>query len=161
MSATFPARPTLSPPTLFVAVGGILVIAGGLVAAVNSAAPFAHGSWLAAYLVLVAGVAQIVLGVAAVALAPAGQSARLAPAHLLFWNVGSIAVPAGVLVTERLLVAVGSISLLAALATFTASVRRASPGPRRVGYQLLVAALAISVLVGCTLGDAAPAAWLR
>jgi hypothetical protein len=92
------------------------VIAGGLVAAVNSAAPFAHGSWLAAYLVLVAGVAQITLGVAAAALAPADRSARLAPAQLLLWNVGSLAVPAGVLVTQRVLVALGSIALLAALA---------------------------------------------
>jgi hypothetical protein len=50
---------------------------------------------------------------------------------------------------------------LAALAAFAASVRRASAGAGCVGYQLLVAGLAISVLVGCTLGDTAPADWLR
>jgi hypothetical protein len=161
MSAALQARPAPSPPTLFVGIGGTFVIAGGLVAAVNSAAPFAHGSWLAAYLVLVAGVAQITLGVAAAALAPADRSARLAPAQLLLWNVGSLAVPAGVLVTERVMVALGSIALLAALAAFAACVRRASAGPARIGYQLLIGALAISVLVGSTLGDAAPAGWLR
>jgi hypothetical protein len=155
MTATASAR-----PTLFLSVGGTMVIAGGLVAAVNSAVPFAHGSWLAAYLVLVAGVAQIALGVAAAALAPAGQPERLARNQLLLWNLGCIAVPAGVLVTEPLLVAIGSISLLAALAAFATVVRRASAGTGRLGYQVLVAALAISVLVGCTLGDAAPAAWL-
>jgi hypothetical protein len=89
------ARLTLSPPTLFLCLGGTMVVAGGLVAAVDSAAPFAHGSWLAA----------------------------------LLWNLGGSAIPAGVLVTEPLLIA--------------------------------IAALAISVLVGCTLGDAAPAAWLQ
>ena len=35
----------------FVTLAGVLIVAGDLVAAVNSAAPFAHGSWLAAYLV--------------------------------------------------------------------------------------------------------------
>lgn len=55
----------------------------------------------------------------------------------------------------------GSVSLLVAPAAFAVSLRRASARPARVGSQLLVAALAISVLVGRTLGDAAPADWLR
>jgi hypothetical protein len=59
------------------------------------------------------------------------------------------------------MVALGSIALLAALAAFAACVRRAPAGPARIGYQLLIGALAISVLVGSTLGDAAPAGWLR
>jgi hypothetical protein len=46
----------------FLASSGVLIVAGGAVAAVNSAAPFGHGSWLAAYLVLVGGVSQVVLG---------------------------------------------------------------------------------------------------
>jgi hypothetical protein len=161
MTMALPARPAPSSPSLVVGIGGTLVIAGGLVAAVNSAAPFAHGSWLAAYLVLVGGVGQIALGSGAAALAPEDRSARLAPAQLLLWNVGSIAVPAGVLITQRALVALGSIALLAALAAFAACVRGTRAGPGRIGYQLLIAALAISVLVGSTLGDAAPADWLR
>lgn len=40
----------------FTAVARTMIVAGGVVAAINSAAPFAHGSWLAAYLVLVGGV---------------------------------------------------------------------------------------------------------
>jgi hypothetical protein len=48
MRAALHARPVPSPPTRFIAIGGTLLIAGGLVAAVSSAAPFAHGSWLAA-----------------------------------------------------------------------------------------------------------------
>jgi hypothetical protein len=46
----------------FLASASVLIVAGGAVAAVNSAAPFGHGSWLAAYLVLVGGVSQVVLG---------------------------------------------------------------------------------------------------
>src|SRR5215211_5146213 len=81
----------------FTEFGGALVNAGGLVAAVNSAAPSAHGSWLAAYLVLVGGVSQVVLGVghrALLAREPPWQATR---AQLLLWNAGSVAVPAGVL----------------------------------------------------------------
>jgi len=47
---------------MFLASASVLIVAGGAVAAVNSAAPFGHGSWLAAYLVLVGGVSQGVLG---------------------------------------------------------------------------------------------------
>jgi hypothetical protein len=54
-SLSAPARERLA----FVAVASALIVAGGLVAAVNGAAAFAHGSWLAAYLVLVGGVAQL------------------------------------------------------------------------------------------------------
>jgi hypothetical protein len=43
----------------FLAFAGALIAAGGAGAAVNSAAPFGHGSWLAAYLVFVGGVSQI------------------------------------------------------------------------------------------------------
>jgi hypothetical protein len=52
----------------FLASSGVLIVAGGAVAAVNSAAPFGHGSWLAAYLVLVGGVSQVVLGAGRLAL---------------------------------------------------------------------------------------------
>jgi hypothetical protein len=46
----------------FFVVAGALVVVGGIVAAVNSASPFPHGSWLAAYLVLVGGASQVALG---------------------------------------------------------------------------------------------------
>jgi hypothetical protein len=53
----------------FVVGGAILIVAGGIVAAVDSAAPFARGAWLAAYLVLVGGAAQFALATGLVAVA--------------------------------------------------------------------------------------------
>jgi hypothetical protein len=47
----------------FVILGAGAVVAGGLVAAASSVAPSAHASWAAGYLVLVAGVAQVLPGV--------------------------------------------------------------------------------------------------
>src|SRR3954466_1238004 len=81
---------------MFLAFASVLIVAGGAVAAVNSAAPFGHGSWLAAYLVLGGGVSQGVLAAGRLALqAPALSRARPA-AQLALWNVGSLVVPAGV-----------------------------------------------------------------
>ena len=47
----------------FVAAGSSCVVVGGLVAAATGPTGFEDGSWVAAYLVLVGGVAQIALGV--------------------------------------------------------------------------------------------------
>ena len=147
---------------VFLACAAVLIVAGGAVAAVNSAAPFAHGSWLAAYLVLVGGVSQGVLGAGRLALhAPPLTRAR-SRAQLALWNVGSLAVPAGVLGDAPALVTAGSVALLCALALFAAEargVRRELRG-RAVVYLAIVVGLAVSVVIGSALADAAPGAWL-
>jgi hypothetical protein len=137
-----------------VALSGTAIVAGGLVAAVNSAAPFAHGSWLAAYLVLVAGVSQLALGLGARALAGNRLSATTGRRQVALWNVGNVAVMVGVLADAPLAVAAGSGALLAALGSFALCVGR---GRSRavVAYQATVAVLAISVGIGCALAGVA------
>ena len=144
----------------FALLGGALVLAGGLVAAINSATPFAHGSWLAAYLVLVAGVSQVLLGVGRLALLVREPPRRLIRAQLLLWNAGSVAVPAGVLGDAALPVTAGSVALLAALACFAAGVRGVPLRAGAVAYHALIVALAGSVIVGSALAGAAPGDWL-
>lgn len=102
----------------FVACAGVLIVVGGAVAAVNSAAPFDHGSWLAAYLVLVGGVSQILLGVGRTALPAPRPPLALHRAPLALWNLGSLVVPAGVLADLAPMVTVGSVALLAGLVLF-------------------------------------------
>jgi hypothetical protein len=128
----------------FGVVAGALVVAGGLVSAVNSAAPFEHGSWLAAYLVLVAGVAQLVLGVGRLLL-PAPR--RLALSQLVLWNAGVALVPVGVFADSLAIVLVGSAGVLAALAVFAHGAGRGR-GARVVAYRAVVALLAVSVAIG-------------
>ena len=80
---------------VFLACAGVLIVAGGAVAAVNSATPFGHGSWLAAYLVLVGGVSQGVLGAGRLALHAPRPTPALLRAQLVLWNLGSLAVGPG------------------------------------------------------------------
>ena len=58
-------------------------------AAGASMAPSEHGSWLAAFLVLVAGVAQIALAVGQAMLAPRPPSSRTLVTELIAWNEGA------------------------------------------------------------------------
>jgi hypothetical protein len=104
-------------------------LAAAIALAVRIADPFAHGAWLVAYLVLVGFGAQLLLGVGQAALLSAGgwtlPPRRVRLAQALLWNFGVVAVPAGVLAQTRLAVVVGSLSLIAALASLA---RTARPG---------------------------------
>lgn len=144
------------PPDVpaFVVVAGMLIVAGGLVAAVNSPAPFEHGSWLAAYLVLVGGVSQLLLGAGQVLLGASGRSARLARVQLWSWNVGTTAVAVGVLSELEAVVLAGSAVVLVALGAFAAGGGRSGPRVWVRVYRFAIGALAISVLVGCVLATA-------
>jgi hypothetical protein len=135
-----------------------MIVAGGLVAAVNSAAPFTHGSWLAAYLVLVGGVSQLALWGGRLYLPAPDRSVRLGRAQLALWNAGTAAVAAGVLADLAALVLAGSALVLAALGCFALGGGRGRPGARwgLVLYRLAIGALAISVLIGAVLAEAAP-----
>ena len=152
----WPAHRMVGGPAAFATVGAAMVVAGGIVAAINSPAPFAHGSWLAAYLVLVAGVAQVGLGAGRAALPLPARAPRAARAEFGLWNAGNVVVVAGVLLDAPAIVVAGSVALLAALASFAAGTRGArSPGV--AVYRLAIVGLATSVLVGCALAGAAPA----
>jgi hypothetical protein len=82
----------------FLVVGGACIVAGGLVAAVTGPLHLEHGSWAAAYLVLVGGVAQIALGAPQGALAARSPSPAVLASELAAWNLGSALVIGGTLV---------------------------------------------------------------
>lgn len=109
----------------FLAVGGIGVIGGGLVAAVADPLHVARGSWAAAYLVLVVGVAQVALGVLQERLAARPTSPRLRAAELAAWNVGNAAVLGGTLASAEWVVDIGGLLLVVALALFLVAQRPA------------------------------------
>lgn len=148
----------------FVVLGTGCVIAGGLVAAAIAPAPSLHGSWAAAYLVLVAGVAQVALGAGQAVLAPRTPSRQLVAAQAGVWNAGNAAVLLGVLTDTTPLVDVGGAGLVIGLALLVAGTR--GGGVRReakwgrwslYGFRLLTLVLLLSIPIGLLLARTGPA----
>lgn len=141
----------------FVVIGGLAIVAGGLVAAVTSAAPSEHGAWAAAYLVLVVGVAQVGLGVGQALLAPTPPARRLVLVECVMWNGGSAAVLAGAVLDSVPLVDAGGVVLALALAALWWGVR--GPGHRAGwatgwawwAYRGVIVVVLVSILVGLVL----------
>ncbi|OLT18143.1 hypothetical protein BJF81_06725 [Ornithinimicrobium sp. CNJ-824] len=136
----------------FALVGLIAVITGGLVAAATGPTGFTDGSWVAAYLVLVAGVAQVGLGVGQALLAVVPPSGRRRGWQLLVYNVANAAVLLGTLTESVSVVVAGGVLLLLALALFLAAARhpRTHSWPLAI-YRILLAILGVSVPVGIVL----------
>ncbi|MGH3322508.1 MAG: hypothetical protein ACRDN9_20500, partial [Streptosporangiaceae bacterium] len=132
------------------------VVAGGLVAAATAPAPATHGSWAAVYLVLVAGVAQVALGVGQAVLAPTPAPSRLAAGQLAAWNAGNAAVIAGTLLGVVAVVDAGGALLVVALALLVAAVRGAQAGRGWLLYAFrpFVVVLLVSIPVGLVLARA-------
>ena len=147
------ARGPLLP---FLVIGTACVIAGGLVAAATAPNPSEHGSWAAAYLVLVAGVAQVGLG-AGQAKFGGHAAQRTVLAEIAGWNLGNAAVLAGTLADVGLVVDLGGAALLVVLVLLLrgALTSGATPSDRGRwllrGYCALLALLIVSIPVGLVL----------
>lgn len=132
-------------------VGVVMVVLGGLLSAVTGPLELAEGSWAAAYLVLVAGVAQVAMGMA---LRRWGGSAGAAWWQFVLWNLGNAAVVLGTLLASPAVVFAGSAALVAALVLAFLSTLRAAVRQERmllIGYRLLLVLLAVSIPVGMVL----------
>jgi len=137
--------------------GGISIIAGGLVAAVTAISPTRHATWAAAYLVLVVGVAQLGIGVGQALLAPKTPSSRLITAELLTWDIGNAGVIAGTLLNRVGLVDLGGVLLAVSLVLFLLGVRGHAGQNRWLlyGYRLLIAIVLVSIPIGLTISRSA------
>ena len=116
---------SVTPAKVMVAIGGIFVVLGGLIAAVTGPLELEHGSWLAAYLVLVCGVAQFAMGTVQAGQAGSGEalSPRLGWVQLASLNLGNAAVVAGTLTREPLVVDGGVVILVVAFGIALYAVR--------------------------------------
>jgi hypothetical protein len=139
----------------------VFLIASVIVAIMNARAPFAHGWWLVAYLSLVGGVAQLLLGPGLIALASRdglhARSLRYSVAELVLWNIGTLTVAIADLALEPDGVLAGSVLLVVALALFAREwnhVSTVSSAPARAWrglYVLLLVFMAVSTIVGTIL----------
>lgn len=139
------------------ALASVSIVAGGLVAAVTGPTDFDKGSWLAAYLVLVAGVALIVLGVGQAVFARQPPARSVIACELALWTLSAAAVIVGTLAGAVVVTIVGGLLLLGVLVLFVAAVRDPSGiGGRLIWlYRAMIAILVVSIPIGLLL------AWQR
>jgi hypothetical protein len=143
----------------FVVIGAVCIIAGGVVAAVTRPTGFELGPWLAAFLVLVGGVAQIALGAGQAWLAVRPPTRRRVASEVVAWNVGAALTVVGSAVAVPVLTTLGGIAVLYALALFLDVVRHGgTPGGSSVSRRLYTGVTAV-VLVSTPIGLAL--AWIR
>lgn len=146
-------HPGRLPAVVMWALGWTGIFAGGLVAAVADPLDVYRGSWMAAYLVLVVGVAQVMMGWArrhwGTSRAAAGW------AQCAAWNIGSAGVIAGTLAETSPIVFVSSAVLVVALVIAALDTRSAritsGDALRLLAYRALLVILAVSIPVGMVL----------
>jgi hypothetical protein len=142
-----------SRPDLFRVLGAAWVVFGGLVAAITGPLRLEHGSWVAAFSVLVAGVAQIAFGAAQSALASQRPSRRTVVAEHVAWNAGGAAVIGGTVARMPFIVDVGGLLLVVALALMIRAVSGQGVGPTWAlwTYRTLLVVILVSIPIGLTL----------
>jgi hypothetical protein len=137
--------------------GGVSVVAGGVAAAVTGPTHWSHGSWVAAFLVLVAGVAQLGIGAGQAYLSASPPTVAFVAAQCGMWNLGCAMVIAGTLMSSPVTVSVGSVPLVAAVVISVVALEGRSRTQRSVvlvAYRLLLLVVLASVPVGIALAFA-------
>ncbi|MEO6988278.1 MAG: hypothetical protein ABI239_06485 [Aquihabitans sp.] len=149
--------PRVSVAAPFVALASVSIVAGGFVAAATGPTDFDKGSWLAAYLVLVGGVALVILGVGQAVFARQAPSKPVIATELAIWVLSAGAIIVGTLAEAVVFTIVGGLLLLGVLVLFVAAVRDASGiGGRLIWlYRAMIVILVVSIPIGLVL------AWQR
>jgi len=133
---------------IFLATALVALLAAGFAAAVFAHAPTRPLMWMVAYLVLVGGVAQAVLGIGQALLPPDPPSRRWCLLEWSLFNAGNLGVIAGTLAERTALVTLGTLLFVASLGTFLAGVRG-----QRAGWLLtLFRGVLVLVLLGAGTG---------
>lgn len=134
----------------FLLIGSLCTIAGGLVAAVTRPTGFVLGSWTAAFLVLVGGVAQIALGAGQGWLAYQPPPIRRVRVEVAFWNLGVGATIVGTLTGTPIVTTAAGCALVVALGLFIATTK--APNSTRRSGRVVFRAVAGIVLVSIPIG---------
>lgn len=143
-------------PFLLTALLALLI--AGFVAAAVAHAPTRPLVWMVAYLVLVAGVAQGVLGLGQALLPTRPPAPRWRAAEWLLFNGGNVGVIAGTLLVMPALVAVGTALFVAALATFLLGVRGTGGGWLLLAFRAVLVVTGLGACVGLALSVSGVAA---
>ncbi|GAB3038856.1 hypothetical protein GCM10027052_18180 [Parafrigoribacterium mesophilum] len=143
------------PAIPFLILGGVSVIAGGVLSAAAAPAPSYTASWAVAYIVLVAGVAQLVLGLGQAQLASHQPPGRVVAAEAVAFNLAHVAVLLGTIIGAAWMVDIGAALIVVALGLFIWSVRGASAGNRWMlyGFRVMILIVLITTPIGVVIAN--------
>lgn len=138
----------------FLATALLALLIAGFAAAAAIHAPTQALVWMVAYLVLVAGVAQAVLGLGQALLPATLPTPRWLAAEWALFNLGNLGVIAGTLLTSPALVALGTALFVAALLAFLLGARGAGAGWLLHAFRAVLVATCLGACVGLALSVA-------
>lgn len=134
----------------FLVIGGLGILAGGFLSAISAAAPSYLASWAVAYLVLVVGFAQLLLGIGQDQLAVRRPSTGLVAAEVLAFNLANVAVLVGSLTSIVVLTWIGAALIVVAMVLFIWAAR--GGGSRHRWLLYLFRAMVVILLVSAPIG---------
>lgn len=132
----------------FLLVSALAIVGGGVVAAAMAHAPSQKLFWMVAYLVLVVGVTQAVLGIGQALLAVRETSASARAIEWVLFNLGNVGVIGGTMWSLWPLVLAGTLLFAAALVIFLHATRRVRGGWLILAYRALIVCIGGSAIVG-------------
>ncbi|MEB3051465.1 hypothetical protein KV112_17260 [Mycolicibacter sp. MYC123] len=133
------------------AVAGVGAIVGGgvLASAIAAPAPTRHGVWAVAYLVLVLGVGQLLIGAGRVLLAAESPTPNRMRIAATAFNISGAAIVLGVVTDHVVVFQLGSALLFGVLVESLYGVRHsARRGWPLVAYRLVIVVLIVSIPIG-------------
>ena len=135
----------------FLLVGALAIVGGGAVAAAMAHAPSRKLFWMVAYLVLVVGVTQALLGIGQALLATRETARPVRTVEWVLFNLGNAGVIGGTIWSIWPLLLTGTLLFAAALTIFLHATRHARGGWTIYAYRALTAGLGGSAIVGLVL----------
>lgn len=152
------ADPASSPPLtirgdmlVLAVLGAAWIVAGGLLSAAVARTPSYHSSWAVAYVVLVAGAAQIGLGLGQAVLTDRRLDRRVVVGELVSWNLGSAAVLAGAVGDVLPVLYLGCVLQVVTLVLALWMTRRSPRAGLLVAFRVVVVVLLVSIPIGVVL----------
>lgn len=139
--------------TPFLVVGGLGIVLGGLFSAISAGSPSYLAAWAVAYLVLVVGVAQVVLGLGQARLAVHPPSDGVVSAEVLTYNLANILVLGGSMFSLTSLTWAGAALIVVAMGLFIWAARGSGSKQRwwLYGYRAMIVVILISAPIGIIL----------
>ncbi len=141
--------------TPFLVIGGLGIVLGGLFSAISAGSPSYLAAWAVAYLVLVVGVAQVVLGMGQARLAVHAPSEGVVSAEVLTFNLANILVLGGSMFSLTSLTWVGAALIVVAMGLFIWAARGSASEQRwwLYGYRAMIVVILVSAPIGIILAN--------